>query len=283
MSRNYVYGTQIEVVEEPEARGRFRHVLLDFDGTVSLLREGWPKIMAPVMVEMICGDAAPTEAIRARVDEVIAETTGVQTIVQMERLVELVREYGLVPPDQIRDAMHYKQVYNDRLMVPVRERIARIASGETPRDDMMLRGARRFLDELSARRGVTLYIFSGTDRDDVRNEASVLGVDHYFDGGIWGSVGTLEDYSKEKVLRELFAEHGLHGTEVLVIGDGPVEIQNGRDIGCVTVGVASDEATGFGWDAWKRERLIRAGANVLVPDFSEAEALAAYLFPAEED
>ena len=29
------------------------HVLFDFDGTLSLIREGWPQVMTPMFVEML--------------------------------------------------------------------------------------------------------------------------------------------------------------------------------------------------------------------------------------
>ncbi len=40
----------IEVLRPSLPRGRFRSVLFDFDGTLSLLREGWPQVMIPMMV-----------------------------------------------------------------------------------------------------------------------------------------------------------------------------------------------------------------------------------------
>lgn len=275
MSRNFLPGTQIEIVRET-SRGQFKHVLFDFDGTISLLREGWQRIMGPVCVEMICGEHEPTPEIVREVAEMIDETTGIQTIFQMQRLVEMVRKHGWVPEDQIKDPYGYKEVYNERLMVPVRRRIARLRAGELTLDDVTLRGARRFL-ELISTKGITMYVFSGTDREDVRNEANEVGVAHYFQE-IWGAVRSIEEYSKEKVIREIIAQHGLHGPEVLVVGDGPVELRNVKEQGGVALGVASDEKKGWGWDERKRLRLLRAGADILIPDFSETERLVEYLF-----
>jgi hypothetical protein len=47
----------------------------------------------------------------------------------------------------------------------------------------------------------------------------------------------------------------------------------------VAVAVASDEAhNGSGqFDEWKRERLLGVGADVVIPDFREGEALLACL------
>ncbi len=277
MSRNYLPGTQIEIINEFE-RGKIKYGLFDFDGTISILREGWQDIMHPVCVEMICGDTAPTQAIEDAVRTMIDETTGIQTILQMDRLVEMIQEHGFVAESDMLDAQGYKQVYLDRLMVPVRERLARLASGELPREKAIVAGSVDFLDIISKHEGLELYVFSGTDRDDVRNEANKLGVDHYFIE-IWGALRTFAEYSKEQIINDLVSRHNLNGPEVLAVGDGPVELRNVKAVGGIALGIASDEKKGFGLDEDKRTRLIKAGADIIVPDFTEAKALAEYLFP----
>jgi len=276
MNTTYLPGTQIEIINEVE-RGKIKHVLFDFDGTISLLREGWQRIMAPVCVEMICGDTEPTQAIIDEVNVMIDETTGIQTIFQMQRLQEMVRAHGLVPEDKIMEPIDYKKVYNDRLMEPVRARIAQLDSGEKTVEDYTVRGVLRFL-ELIAQQDVSMYVFSGTDRDDVRNEAARVGVAPYFKE-IWGALPSVEEYSKEKIIRDIIAEHHLEGPQVLAIGDGPVELRNVKEAGGIALGIASDEVNGKGWDMSKRLRLLRAGADILIPDFLEADKLIEYLFP----
>jgi phosphoglycolate phosphatase-like HAD superfamily hydrolase len=277
--RKYVPETQIEIINDVE-RGRIKHALFDFDGTVSLLREGWQNIMAPVMIEMICGGTEPAKEIVDEVRRVIDETTGIQTIFQMQVLEKMVRKHGLVPEDKILDPYGYKDIYNDRLMVPVNERIRKLRTGELAIEQVTLRGALDFVRMLRGR-GVTLYVFSGTDREDVRNEASVVGAAPYFNE-IWGAVRSVEEYSKEKVLKEIIATHDLHGSQVMVVGDGPVEIRNGKENGCITLGVASDEVAGHGWDERKRERLIKAGSDIMIPDFGEGGKLLRYLMKDDE-
>jgi phosphoglycolate phosphatase-like HAD superfamily hydrolase len=275
-TRNYIPGTEIEIINEVE-RGRFKHALLDFDGTVSLLREGWPLVMKPVMVEAICGEHAPTPEIEKAAEEYIAESTGINTILQMEHLVEMVRHYGLVPQARILDAFGYKAIYNERLMRVVNERIAKLEAGELTLEQATLRGSIDFVRRLHAR-GLHMYIFSGTDQADVEHESALTTVAPYFKE-IRGALRTYAQQNKEQIIKDLIAKHDLHGCEVLVCGDGPVEIRHGKQNGCVTVGVCSDELTGYGWNMRKRERLIRAGADILIPDFSETERFLAYLFP----
>ncbi|HOV33845.1 MAG TPA: HAD family hydrolase [Candidatus Hydrogenedens sp.] len=275
-SQNFLPGTEIEIVNPNIELGKIKHILFDFDGTISLLREGWQNIMGPMCVEMICGDHEPTPEIEKEVAEMIEETTGIQTIFQMQRLVEMIRAHRLVPEDKILDEWGYKAIYNERLLIPVRERIRKLHNGELTLEQVTVRNVFPFLEELK-KRGMIMYVFSGTDREDVRYEATVLGVDKYFEE-IWGAIPSIEEYSKEKVIREIISTHNLHGPEVMAVGDGPVELRNVKEQGGIALGVASDENKGCGWDLHKRNRLLLAGADILIPDYNEYNKLVEFLF-----
>jgi len=268
----------IEVVNPSVRIGRFRHALLDFDGTISVIREGWERVMMPLMIERIAGDEGdPDGAIRREVERYVDQSTGLQTILQMDWLAQAVaRRRGA---DEALSAEAYKALYNERLLHSVRERLERLERGEVPREEMMIAGAEAFVRGL-AERGVRLYVASGTDVEDVRHEAAALGVADYFQGRIFGAVGASRACSKAKVIQDILDGQKLEGAELLVVGDGPVEIREGKARGAVTLGVASDEVRRRGLNARKRERLLRAGADILVPDFSAARELFALLFPA---
>ncbi|HIE14235.1 TPA: carbohydrate kinase, partial [Candidatus Bathyarchaeota archaeon] len=75
--------------------GRIKHVLIDFDGTISVIRQGWERVMIPLMVEMICEDTPPTPEIEREVRKYVDYSTGILTIKQMEWLVRAVRKYGM--------------------------------------------------------------------------------------------------------------------------------------------------------------------------------------------
>ncbi|GMW00307.1 MAG: hypothetical protein AMXMBFR84_14450 [Candidatus Hydrogenedentota bacterium] len=276
MTINYLPGTQIQVVREVP-RGKFKHALFDFDGTVSLLREGWQQVMKPVMIECICGEHLCTPEIEHEVMEFIHETTGINTILQMEGLVDMVRKKGFVPEDKMLDAHGYKKIYNDRLMVRVSERIQQMAEGKLSPEETTVRGSVAFVKAMHER-GLYMCIFSGTDHEDVEHEAGLVGVRSYFTE-VYGARKTYAESNKEKVLRKAIEDHHLHGSEVLIVGDGPVEIKVAKQEGCVSIGVCSNELEGCGWDEVKRQRLADAGADILIPDFGERDALIAYLFP----
>ncbi|HEC04293.1 MAG TPA: HAD family hydrolase, partial [Phycisphaerales bacterium] len=282
-SARYHQSTEIELCSESLPHGRIKHAVFDHDGTISTLRQGWEQIMAPVMIKAILGDEYETadetlyHKARNRVLDYINKSTGVQTIVQMEALVEMVGEFAVVPADRILDKFGYKQIYNDALMELVNKRIGKFKRGELDISDYTIKGAVEFLMALK-QRGVKLYLASGTDRQDVVAESEALGYAGLFDGGIYGSVGDIARYSKKMVIEKIMTENNLQGPELAVFGDGPVEIRECRKRDGMSVGVASDEIRRHGMDVEKRTRLIKAGSHILTPDFSEGKSLLELLF-----
>lgn len=282
-SARYYEGTEIELCCEDLTLGLIRHAVFDHDGTISTLRQGWEKIMAPVMIKAILGEEYETadetlyHKARNRVLDYINDSTGIQTIVQMEALVEMVKEFGVVRPENILDKFGYKQIYNDALMELVNKRIEKFRRGELDINDYTIKGSVDFLHELK-KRGVKLYLASGTDRQDVAAEAGALGYAELFDGGIYGSVGDVARYSKKMVIEKIMTENHLQGSELAVFGDGPVEIRECRKRDGVSVGIASDEIRRHGLDVEKRTRLTKAGAHILTPDFSVSKSLLKLLF-----
>lgn len=276
----YLPGTEFEICNKSVLTklGNIKHTIFDHDGTISTLREGWEKIMEPVMIKAILGDKYKTadkslyNMVRKRVLNFIDISTGIQTIVQMEGLIQLVDEFDIVPKDKILDKFAYKEIYNDALMVMVNKRIAKLKNGELSVDDYMVKGALSFLESLKSK-GVKLYLASGTDKADVINEAKEMGYADLFDGGIHGAVGDISKYSKRMVIDKIISENKLTGNELLVTGDGPVEIKECHRFGGIALGIASDEIRRYGLNEEKRTRLIKAGADILISDFSQANKL----------
>ena len=270
----YAGDSEIEVVREAAAARNIRHAIFDHDGTISTLRQGWEGVMEPVMVHAILGpryqdaDEALYHKVLGHVRRFIDKTTGVQTLVQMAGLVELVRQFGCVPEGEILDMHGYKELYNRQLLAMVRARMDKLRSGELDAGDFQIKGAREMLEELR-RRGVKLYLASGTDQADVAAEAEALGYAHLFEGRIFGAVGDVKVEAKRVVLEGILRVHGLGGAELATFGDGPVEIRLTRQCGGLAVGIASDEVRRFGPNPVKRARLIRAGADLIAPDFSQ--------------
>jgi phosphoglycolate phosphatase-like HAD superfamily hydrolase len=265
----------IEIANPDAPHGHTRFVLFDFDGTLSLIREGWQGVMIPYFVEELL--ATPRNEGRAGVEEVVRDfvtrLTGKQTIYQCFALADEVKKRGGVP----KEALEYKHEYLRRLWSRIEHRVEGLKSGRLNPDDLMVRGSRALLDAL-AERSVTAYLASGTDERFVLDEAAALKIDHYFGPRIYGALDRYQDFSKQQVIDKILRENGLHGSELAVIGDGYVEIENGKGVGGIAVGVASDEAHPGGLDEWKRARLLQAGADIIVRDYADLPALLAYLF-----
>ncbi len=274
----YLPGTEIELIGDLPADLKIEHCIFDHDGTLSTLREGWEKIMEPMMMKSVLGpryetaDAALFSRIAKEVRDFIDRTTGIQTLVQMKGLVELVRQAGFVESSQILDEHGYKQIFNEDLLKMVGKRMERLESGELAPADFQMKNAMLLLQELY-RRGIKLYLASGTDEADVITEATAMGYADLFEGRIYGGVGDINVEAKKVVLEKIIREHNLSGHQFATFGDGPVEMRETRKCGGFCVGIASDEVRRFGWNMSKRRRVVRAGAKLIVPDFSQLPAL----------
>ncbi|QGQ99514.1 HAD family hydrolase [Paenibacillus psychroresistens] len=242
-------------------------VLFDFDGTISTLRAGWEEVMTPFMKESILGAYQPTNEEEQALDQDIAlyidQSTGIQTVYQMRWLAEQVGNKGW--NEQILDEWEYKAEYNRRLLVKVKERVLRLENGELQAEDYLMKGSLLFLQHLQSL-GVEMYVASGTDHPDVVREAGVLGVAAYFKEIVGAPVGKAE-CSKEKVIKELIESKGLSGSDLVVIGDGKVEIRLAKEYGGLAIGLASDEEKREGINPVKEQRLLEAGADWIEGDF----------------
>jgi phosphoglycolate phosphatase-like HAD superfamily hydrolase len=200
----------------------------------------------------------------------IMSLTGKQTIYQMIRLAERITQRGGEP----REPLWYKHEYLRRLDQRIAKRIAGLQSGQVDRESLLVYGARHALEQLRAR-GLTLYLASGTDEQYVKQEAELLDVARYFEGRIYGAQEDYQSFSKAKVIERILRENQVPGEQLLSFGDGYVEIENTKNAGGLAIAIASDEAHNGGgnMDEWKRARLASVGADVLMPDFRDIDAL----------
>jgi len=261
----------IEFAPSFSPRSQVSHVLFDFDGTLSLIREGWPQVMVPMFLELLPARPGETEEARRQLCfEDIMRLNGKQTIYQMIQLAERIRERGGTP----QEPLWYKHEYLHQLDARIQHRTDGLRDGSLKPDDCLVFGARALL-ELLQQRGLTLYLASGTDEPFVKTEAELLGLTSYFGRHIYGAQDDFKQFSKKMVIERILRENHIPGERLLSFGDGYVEIQNTKEVGGLAVAVASDEANnGSGkYDEWKRQRLLGVGADVVVPDFSDAAPL----------
>lgn len=275
----YLKDTEIEIIREWPKDLCIKHAIFDHDGTISTLREGWEHIMAPMMIKAVLGDKfyegdeVLYHKIESRLREFINKTTGIQTLMQMKIMLDIIREFGCVPEDQMLDEFGYKEIYNNELMLMVKERERKLKRAELSLESLTIKNALPFLKKLHSA-GVRLYLTSGTDEEDLKNEATILGYDQLFEGGIFGAVGDINKEAKKIVLDRILDIIGRSDPEqVATFGDGPVEVRETRKRAGITIGVASDEIKRYGLNQVKRTRLIKAGADIIIPDFSQSSEL----------
>ena len=149
-----------------------------------------------------------------------------------------------------------------------------ILEGKASRDEFIVYCARQLVEKLRER-GLVLIILSGTAEPQVKQEAELLELTRYFGRHIYGGTSDLAQSSKRAVIERLLREENISGEHLLAFGDGPVEIALTKAVGGLAVGVASDEErNGSGqMHPVKRNQLSEAGADILIPDYREPDAL----------
>ncbi|WP_435020903.1 HAD family hydrolase [Tundrisphaera sp. TA3] len=269
----------VELPASLEPRPEIGHVLFDFDGTLSTIRQGWPEVMVPMFVEAVPRRPDESEeSIRRLVLDDIMRLNGKQTIYQMIQLADRVRERGGEP----REPLWYKHEYLRRLDAHIAARTSGLADGTVPAAAFLVHGALPFLDHLRSR-GLRLYLASGTDEPAVKREAALLGLSPYFGDHIYGALDDYKNFSKKIIIDRILSENRITGRHLLAFGDGYVEVENTKQVGGLAIAVASDEANnGSGRvDPWKRERLLGVGADAVIPDYRDAIGLVDALLGAD--
>lgn len=264
-----------EILNPAASAAEARVAMFDFDGTLSLLRAGWANVMVPMMVgELAHLDSGESPAeLEAVAREFVDRLTGKQTIYQMIELARQVELRGGSP----RDPLDYKRQYLDLLAAKIEYRLAEVRNGQAPPEKYLVPGSLHLLEDLRAR-GLRLYLASGTDEPYMKMEADLLGVTPYFDGGVFGALDDYKSFSKRILIQRILDRSECHGPQILGFGDGYVEIENVKGVGGVAIGVATDEGACLKVDAWKRDRLAKAGADGIIPNYLQWDELAGRLF-----
>ncbi len=255
----------LEIVRHDHPTGPFAAAVFDFDGTISLLRRNWQDTMIPMFVEILDEQTETQETdeqLHELVETFVMRLNGKQTIYQMMQLCEEVRQRGGTP----KDPLEYKHEYHDRLWQQVGRRVEAVRSGETSATMVSVPGIGDLLDALASA-GTKMYLASGTDLKYVRDELALLGLDSFFGSRVYGALDDYQNFSKAMVMRQILSDCGIEGHQLVAFGDGYVEIQEMSSVGGLAIGVASNEESREGINAWKRQRLIDAGAHWIIGDY----------------
>ena len=203
----------------------------------------------------------------------IWRTTGKETIYQMMDFADHVTRRG----GRALDPREYKKMYLDRLWTVISGRIEELKTGRAAPEEYMVPGALALLESLKER-GLKMYLASGTDEIYMKEEARLLGVIPYFEGGVYGAQEDYQSFSKKILIQRMISNSEVRGPEIVGFGDGFVEIEEVKLVGGVAVGAATKEPACAEVDGWKRQRLIGAGADFIVANYREHGKLIQALF-----
>lgn len=263
-----------EVINPELHPHKIKVAMIDFDGTLSLLREGWDQVMIPMMVEELLplqGTSESLDGLTAKVTEWVFKLNGQPTIVQMQALVDEVALRQGIPAT----ASQYKQRYLERLLATVRQRKQQIQTTQQA-DTWMVPGSRELLNQLKQRQ-IPMLLASGTDLHDLRSESQLLGLVEYFSEGIAGPDSDNSQFSKARVCDEMLTRLQAAGSSLLNIGDGFVETRLTKERGGLAIGIAYDHDQPGQYNAWRKEQLLRAGVDIILPDLRQSELLLNWL------
>ena len=267
----------IESITSGASARNAKVVLFDFDGTLSLIRSGWMHVMVPMMVEILAElkTGETEDQLKTVVEDFVWRLTGKETIYQMMALADEVTKRGGTP----LDPLVYKKMYLDRLWTVIRDRVEELRAGGASPEKYLVPGARALLESLKER-GLRMYLASGTDECYMKEEARLLDLDKYFEGGVYGALDDYKSFSKAILIQRILSKADVKGEQFLGFGDGYVEIEEVKQVGGVTVGVASTEPECQTVDEWKRKRLIGVGADYIIPNYLCHNELMSTLFSA---
>lgn len=264
-----------ELINPKLRRDPFKVALFDFDGTLSLIREGWPRVMVDLMMAHLRAQnlVRDPEDDAAHVEGFVMALNGHPTVRQMERFAEEVILRGGTPAEPAA----YLQQYLDALMRVVSGRWAALEANRDAAKTWVVPNAHGILTAFQAR-GVPLYVASGTDLAHVSREVELLNLSSYVSGRVFAPKDNDATFRKRDVIERALTERNVRGEFLVGFGDGVVETQEVKRVGGVAIGVASLEAGAFGVNEFKRQTLIAAGADVIIPDYQHADALLAWLW-----
>ncbi len=141
-------------------------------------------------------------------------------------------------------------MYLDLLWQKIEKRVEGLRTGQADPEEFLVPGARALLERLRDK-GLKMYLASGTDEVFMKEEARLLGVTQYFDGGVYGALDDYKSFSKAILIQRILSTSEFQGHQFLVFGDGYVEIEEVKNVGGVAVGVASEEPACDRVDEWK--------------------------------
>ena len=247
--------------------------ILDYDGTLSRLRHGWPEYMReffdlkafPNGFDFYQSTSTQREC-SIKIDHFIEHAAGTHIEEQIAFLKAILSELKLIELDTDSLTNEYIDFNNNW----VQKRLEQHKATHTL-DELLLRDAKVLLKDLSEL-NYELYLLSGTGQTDLQNECDFLKISHFFKEIIGFSTGVPEPF-KPKVIETILNTQAYSADQCLVIGDGLVELEAGREHHCTCINIAINEEQGYGLDTHKSEIQKNAGFHLLLSDLTQINQL----------
>lgn len=248
---------QIEIINHKKTK--ILAAMIDWDGAISLIREGWQRIMQEYIANFI-SSGLPQKNDYLWAQSFIKKTLGENTVEQMLGMIEKAEQNGRndIPvsySEKMALAEEHRKKYREILEKEVRGK--RIKTAKKNPDKFIVRGMKYLLEELK-KRNIKIFVASGSEQEGkggIEEEAETLGLKHYFEA-VFGYNGSISPYNKENVVKWILNKYNLDPLQLLVVGDGPKEMKVGKKFGAVTIGLISNNVT--------RKILLDSGADFIV-------------------
>ncbi len=282
---------------------QIRVAILDWDETVSLTAVGYQVVTLPLLAAIIMGKEFDAEQLKMITESAATEGWATGTTSAIEKLIRdgvlnrdivaLVKQYldthgGATALEEINWAVSQSEIQGVELANRenfIKQKVGSLVWEIDNLDNSnSLRSLRlkRKIDEITVEhsidfikemyeRGIEIHIVSAASERTVKTEVKKFGLDKYIkEENVRGDTG-LPGVTKDILIRGIFHEERdiiKHPSEVLIPGDGYIEMNIGKELGATTIGVVTKhKPTGT------REKLIEAGAQRIVNDFSNGARL----------
>ena len=157
----------LEIVRSGASAPKARVAILDFDGTLSLIRSGWMQVMIPLCVEVLAktNSGESEDELRAVSEDLVApdgQGNHSPDDGACRCAVALRGGKPLEPP------IAYKRLYLERLSKRIAGRLQALESGAAAPEQYLVPGSRALLEALLARGCPLFPTRSGADDADVK-------------------------------------------------------------------------------------------------------------------
>ena len=139
-----------------------------------------------------------------------------------------------------------------------------------------LAGAVELLDRLDEVPGVTQALVTGNYQETAELKLKAAGIDpERFAFGVYGDEGEIRHELPPLALTRYEAHHGAAADHVVLLGDTEHDITSGQAAGCRVLAVCTG--------SHDKARLIDAGADLVLDDLSEVDAVLSWLLASAQE